>query len=389
MIHPDRGSMDKKDEVQKEDGSLKKNSDEDDKLMHTVLEDDQAEKDGQVLNEATNKGFSFSPDVIFDKLTSDYKSAKELLGDSIVRELTGYDDDFVKRNSKIPEFQRELKNNILEKIKDLKRKKLIDKEGKITEKGFKLASLTLAIQELDKITPKDMFGDKISDKKTHYGEKDDIANYNSNHRYKDIAMRSTIKSAIRRGHSEISSNDLKIFTRKSKGSVYVIYGLDASGSMHGKKMEVAKKAGIALAHKAISTHDKVGLLVFNSEIKATVNPTDDFFSIVNTIAKVQASKETNLVFAIDKAIEMFPPGDATKHLLLMTDGVPTVGDKEDVFKAVARAKAHNITISVIGINLADGRSIAQKIAEYGEGRLYIIKNLTETDQIVLDDYYHI
>ncbi|MFP4112138.1 MAG: vWA domain-containing protein [Candidatus Woesearchaeota archaeon] len=386
MRFPRKNKAEKeKGEIDKKKGSLKKTEEE--KLMHSVMEDDGQKKKGKALNEAVNKGVSFSPDVIFDKLTKDYRSAKELLGETIIQELSGFDESFVKRNAKIPEFQRELKNNIFQKIEELRKQKLIDKEGNITEKGFKLASLTLCMQELDKITPKDMFGEKISDKKSIYGEKEDVDSYNKNYRYRDIAMKRTIKTALRRGHKEVAPEDLKIFTRKNKGNIYLIYAMDSSGSMKGKKMEVAKKAGIGLAHKAISSHDKVGLVVFSSNVEEYLMPTDDFFRVIDKMTRIKAGKETNMVFAIDKAIEMFPPGDVTKHLIMITDAVPTVGDKEDILEAVMKARSHNITISVIGINLIDGRNMAQQITEYGNGKLYILKNLENMDQIVLQDYY--
>lgn len=386
MRFPNRSGLKKDHSVEEKKGSLKRNPEED-KLMHTVMDDDKAKAEGKLLNQAINKGVSFAPDMIFDKLVNNFRSAEDMLGETIIRELTGFEPGYVKRNAKIPEFQRELKNNILQKIEELRKKKVLNKEGNITDKGFKLASLTLCIQELDKITPKDMFGEKVSDKKAIYGEKEDVDSYNQNYRYRDIAMKRTIKTALRRGHKTINPEDLKIFTRRSKGNIFVIYALDSSGSMKGQKLEVSKKAGIALAHKAISSHDRVGLVVFSSDIEDSLLPTDEFFSIIDRITKIRAGKETNIVFAVDKAIEMFPPGDVTKHLIIITDAVPTVGDKEDIFKAVNRARAHRITISVIGINLIDGRNIAEKIAEYGEGRLYVVKNMESMDQIVLHDYY--
>jgi Mg-chelatase subunit ChlD len=386
MFPSEKRDINKEKQIEEASGFMKKNSEED-KLMHSVIEDDKQQAQGKMLNDAINKAVSLSPDMLFEKMTSRYRDAEEMLGETLIKELSGHDSSFVKRNAKIPEFQRELKNNITEKIEELRKKKIVDKEGNITEKGFKLASLTMCIQELDKITPKDMFGEKVTDKKSIYGEKEDIDSYNQNYRYRDIAMKRTVKTALRRGHKEITPADLKIFTRKNKGNIYVIYAIDSSGSMKGPKLEVTKKSGIALAHKAISSHDKVGLVVFSSKVEEFLLPTDNFHEVIDKITKIRAGKETNMVFAIDKAIEMFPPGNVTKHLVLMTDAVPTVGDKEDIFKAVMRAKAHDITISVIGINLIDGRNVAEKIAEYGDGRLYLVKNMEKMDQVVLEDYY--
>ena len=45
---------------------------------------------------------------------------------------------------------------------------------------------------------------------------------------------------------------------------------------------------------------------------------------------------------------------------------------------------------MIGINLdGKGRKLAEKIAEIGEGRLYVVRDLENVDGIVLEDYYSI
>ena len=62
--------------------------------------------------------------------------------------------------------------------------------------------------------------------------------------FKDVTIRDSIKLAVRRGHNKILPSDLKTIYRKSKGSVSIIYGLDASGSMKGQKLGTAKKAGV-------------------------------------------------------------------------------------------------------------------------------------------------
>ena len=68
FVSVDVENIKKDGQVEKLDGSLKKQKEED-KLMSSVIEDDGAKEDGKVMNEAVNKGVSFSPDVMFDKLS--------------------------------------------------------------------------------------------------------------------------------------------------------------------------------------------------------------------------------------------------------------------------------------------------------------------------------
>jgi Mg-chelatase subunit ChlD len=375
------------------EGKLASQFDED-KLMKSVLSNDkQTIDDGKLIAESINQGISaFTPDLAFENITKNFTIAKQLYGEKLIRLLAGYNPNYIAKNLGIPEFQKELKTSIAKNIEELKDRKILDKGGRITEKGIELASLILYTEELDHILPKGVLGSKIHKKASHYGDKEDYRDYKKGDRYKDFAVRRSVRKAIRRGHTSIEVNDLQTYVRQSKGSIYVVYGLDASGSMKGKKIEMAKKAGIALAYKAISEKDKVGMVVFGSEVKDFVAPTRDFPFLLREITKVRASRQTEFTQMIKKAIEIFPREKATKHLILLTDALPTVGDKpeEETLKAVSAARSNGITVSIVGINLdRQGKQMAEKIAQMGEGRVYVVKNIENVDKIILEDYYSV
>ncbi|MBI2658104.1 VWA domain-containing protein [Candidatus Woesearchaeota archaeon] len=365
-----------------------------DKFMHSVLENDKKVIDsGKLISDAINQGMSsFSPDLMFEQLVKNYTIAKQIYGESIVRLVSGYEPDYIKKNIGIPEFQRDLKEKIQQKIEGLKEDGFLSKDNSLSEKGIELASLVLYFEELDKIVPKGITGEKISRKAFIYGEKEASRNYKKGDRYRDIALKKSVKLAIRRNHKDFGNKDLQVYEKQSKGQTYIVYALDASGSMKGKKIEACKKAGIALAYKAINEKDKVGLIVFGSEVKEIVEPTLDFTGLLKEITRIRASKETDIVSTLRKAIELFPSEHITKHLILITDALPTKGDspEESTLEEASNARSRGITISLIGINLdAKGRKLAEKIVELGEGRLYVVKNLEDVDQIVLEDYYSV
>jgi Mg-chelatase subunit ChlD len=365
-----------------------------DKLMHSILQHDQETiDDGKIIEEAVNQNISaFTPNMLFDKLVKSFSLAKQLYGERLLRLLTGYEPDYLEKNLGIPEFQKELKKQIEANLDRLKNKDLIGARGEITDKGIELASLILYIEELDNIIPKGMIGEKINKKTSHYGEKADYRTFKKGDRYRDIAVRKSIRTAIKRKHKTIKAEDLKTATRQSKGAVNVIYGLDSSASMKGDKIATCKKAGVALAYKAINAKDKVGLIVFGTEVKDFVEPTDDFGFLLNKITRVKASKQTDFVEMIKKSTELFPGGDATNHLVILTDALPTVGKKpeEETLKAISAARAAGITVSVIGIKLDEkGEKLAKQIADLGEGRFYIVRDLKRLDKLVLEDYYSV
>lgn len=360
-------------------------------FSHSIIEGKKDKiKEGIILDSSLNQGiFNFNSDMMFENLVKDYANAEKIYGESLLRIVAGQDPKALKKNIKFPEFQRELKSKLKDIEKKLKDDELIDDSGSITENGFALASVVLYMQELDDLRAKGL-GEKKSKRTMLYGEKENTRDYKNSDRYRDIAMKSSIKKAIRRKHEKLEIEDLMVFEKDSKGKIYVIYCLDASGSMKGKKIELCKKAGIALAYKATDEMDKVGLLIFGSEIEDAVYPTSDFSQFAKAIVKIRAKKQTDLALTIEKAVEMFPKDNVTKHLVLITDAVPTVGEdpSKNTLNFVERAAALDITISVVGIDLnKDGIELAKKIVEIGNGRLYIVKDLENLDRVVLQDYY--
>jgi|TARA_B100002003_G_scaffold31860_1_gene26932 Mg-chelatase subunit ChlD len=381
-----------KDEIEELTGKL--SSQEERKLMHSVLENDKETiEKGKLIRDSINQGLdAFTPDLIYQQLVKNYSMAKHIFGPSLLKLATGYNPDYIEKNINIPEFQKELRFRIQKNIEKLKEEGLLDRDSEISEKGIELASLVMYFEELDKITPKGILGGKIHKKTSIYGGKEDIRTYKKSDRYKDIAIKKSVKLAIRRGHKKLHEKDLKVFERQSKGQSYIVYALDASGSMKGSKIDACKRAGIALAYKAIDEKDKVGLIVFGSEIKTIVEPTQDFSYLLKNITSAKASRETDLAVSLRKSIELFPNDNITKHLILITDALPTIGKEpeQETLQEVSIARNKGITISLIGINLNEkGKKLAKKITELGEGKLYIVKNIENIDKIVLEDYYGI
>ncbi|MBI2146874.1 VWA domain-containing protein [Candidatus Woesearchaeota archaeon] len=364
-----------------------------DKFMHSVMENDQSViDDGKMIEQAINQGIgSFTPDLLFEQLVQEYSLTEQLYGKTILRQLFGYDPDYIQKNISIPEFQRLLRQRLEENIRHLKKEKFLDASYHLTSKAYELASLVMCVEELDHILPKGIRGERVHEKKSHYGAKDDVRLFRKGDRYHDISLKKSIHAAVRHGHHALGTPDLRAFERQSRGQCYLIYAIDASGSMKGSKIGSCKKAGIALAYKAIQNKDKVGLIVFGDEVRAFVEPTHDFPRLLREISSVRASNQTDIAATIRKAAELFPAsGGVTKHLLLLTDAMPTAGNKPEqaTLDAVAIARNKGITISIAGISLDEkGETLASRIVELGKGKLYRIRDVDEIDRIVLEDYY--
>ncbi len=255
----------------------------------------------------------------------------------------------------------------------------------MTEKGLEAAALLLVKEELDSLAAKGLLGNK-SKKKSVYGEREGMVKKG---RYKDLAVRETVKKAVRELSKEIKKSHLTFNKRISKSGVAIIYGLDASASMKGEKLEQCKKAGIALAYKALNEKDLVGLVVFGSEVKDWLPPTGEFNEVIRKISLIRASSETNIAAMIRKAKELLLPRKEAKHLVIISDALPTWGEEpeKETLEAAQEARNQGITLSVIGINLdAKGEALAKEIALIGNGRFMVAKKIEELDFIMLEEY---
>ena len=147
---------------------------EEERLMRSVLEhDDETVKDGELVVEGINQGVgTFTPDLLFDNLVSDYRNAERLYGETLLRALTGYSPDYLRKNIPIPEFQNALKDRIEERIEDLQDKEILDEQCCVTKQGEKLAALVLYTEELDALETKGL-GKKERKERHQYGEKDE------------------------------------------------------------------------------------------------------------------------------------------------------------------------------------------------------------------------
>ncbi|MBW3019114.1 VWA domain-containing protein [Candidatus Woesearchaeota archaeon] len=362
-----------------------------DKLMHSVLQSDKKTLDhADLLEEAANQNIgAFTPDMMYSQMVKNFSVAEQIMGKKLLRLITGYDPNYVRKNLNIPEFQKELRTRINKKVQELKDEGLLDYDGVITEKGHELASMML-IQHLDKFVEKESTGEKRSKKVSHYGDIADSRAYKKRDRYKDINVRKTVSRAVKRTHEKIMKEDLVTNIREGKASISIIYAIDASSSMKGEKLESSKKAGISLAHRAIDEKNKVGLIVFGSEVEQAIPPTQDFGQILNAMSRIKASKQTDFKKMINKAIELFPPRGETKHLVVLTDALPTVGKKpeKETLESASMARAAGLTLSIVGMNLdKKGEKLARELSIIGEGKLSLVKKLDDLGNIVLEDYY--
>lgn len=370
-------------------GSMDSQPDEQ-RLMRSVLESDEDTiDDGTLVAEATNQGVgNFTPDLLFQNLVQNYSEAKRLYGETLIRSLTDYSSDYIKKNVSIPEFKETIRQRIEERIEGMREKGLVDREGYVTEKGLQLSALVTYAEEIDHLESIGMGHQEK--RKDEEGDKEDVVEFQrGKHRFRDVAMKQTIKMAVRRGHSVLHPADIRAYERAQPGKIEIILGLDSSGSMRGEKIRMSKKAGIALAYRALHDGNDCGLITFTSTIERALPPTENFMELLHELVKTRASKETDLAKMVFKSTELFSKRECTKHLIILTDAVPTKGEnpRKESLHAASVARDHGITVSIIGIGLdEEGERLAREMTEIGNGRLYCVSSVSSLDMIMLQEY---
>jgi len=145
--------------------------------------------------------------------------------------------------------------------------------------------------------------------------------------------------------------------------------IDRSGSMTGKKIELAKEAARAAAGM-LNPDDKIAVIAFDSQATMLVPPTraGNRFRIASDIGRLTAGGGTHIYPALDAAHKTLTGIEAkVKHVILLTDGQAQRAGIDDLVRRMARSL---ITVTTVGVGTEIDRPMLQDIAEAGGGRVY-------------------
>ncbi|MGC9132835.1 MAG: VWA domain-containing protein [Nanopusillaceae archaeon] len=171
--------------------------------------------------------------------------------------------------------------------------------------------------------------------------------------------------------------------RENKGGRYIVL-LDVSGSMIGEKIFEAKKALLILTEKILEDHNLLDIILFNDKILKEYKNVKGFEDIID-ILKIIPNGSTDISMVLNYILNNV---EENSHIILITDALPTSGEEPVQRTLEAARKLGNICyISIIGIQLnKEGEEIAKYIVKYGNGRLFIVKNLEDLKKVILIEY---
>ncbi len=160
----------------------------------------------------------------------------------------------------------------------------------------------------------------------------------------------------------------------------IVVAIDASGSMQGEPLRLAKEAAWA-AVQVLHPEDYIGVIAFNKEAKELLALTKagDRDIVKDRIARIQSGGGTDFTAALELAEEMFAEEVlSVRHLILLSDGESEPGRFEACAQRLARA---GITISTVGCGASLNVRDLSNIAAHGGGKFYPAYSLNEVPEI--------
>jgi Mg-chelatase subunit ChlD/uncharacterized membrane protein len=171
-------------------------------------------------------------------------------------------------------------------------------------------------------------------------------------------------------------------------SVALVLVIDASGSMAGgpgaSKMDLAKEAAIR-ATELLGDQDQIGVISFDDTPKWVIemqNMTEPA-SVQAAIGSISPGGGTAIYPALETAYDALVQREAkVKHIILLTDGLSTGGDYDQL---TARMRTQNITLSSIAVGSDADFTLLRRIAEIGRGRYYEGNDPFDLPQLVVKE----
>jgi Ca-activated chloride channel family protein len=168
--------------------------------------------------------------------------------------------------------------------------------------------------------------------------------------------------------------------RRDEHTLALALVIDASGSMAGAKIELAKEAARATA-ELLGGQDALAVIAFASQPERLVRMQNasNRTRISQNIGRMQAQGGTSIFPALDAAFQdLLTTTARVKHVILLTDGQT---QETGIPELVQAMHAEGLTISTVGLGTDVNRGLLQQIAGDGGGRAYLTTDATSVPRI--------
>lgn len=172
----------------------------------------------------------------------------------------------------------------------------------------------------------------------------------------------------------------------------LIFVVDSSGSMSGKKIIQAKEA-VCFVINHLDERDKFSIIDFDDGVetfvsKIVVASKENKNKAIHFVNDVEDSGGTNINDALFQALKMVKPGERPNYILFLTDGLPTVGvtDTAEILRNISRANNLKSRIFVFGVGYDVNTELLDRISSENRGTsIYVSED--ENLEKAISNYY--
>lgn len=172
----------------------------------------------------------------------------------------------------------------------------------------------------------------------------------------------------------------------------MVFVIDTSGSMSGKKIEQAKNA-LDFCIKNLNEDDRFNIITFESNIEkfsdklVSADP-EEVSNALDFVNKIESRGGTNINEALLEALKMMNGDERPNIIVFLTDGKPTVGvrDIEKILENVENANTKNTRIFVFGVGYEVNTHLLDKISQQNKGVSEYVKP-EEDIEVTISNFY--
>lgn len=183
--------------------------------------------------------------------------------------------------------------------------------------------------------------------------------------------------------------------REERAALNIALVIDASGSMHGDKLQAAKTAALGLAER-LAPRDRLTIVSFASDIRVHLDAvpvtTENAIRIRTEISRMETRGMTCLSggwFAGVECAARVAEEDAglTPRVIVLSDGLANEGihDPAELCEHAGELRQRGVLTSALGIGDDYDEQLLRGIAENGGGRLHDAETAAEISSVLLGE----
>jgi Ca-activated chloride channel family protein len=158
----------------------------------------------------------------------------------------------------------------------------------------------------------------------------------------------------------------------------VTFVLDVSGSMRGQKLDQAKAAGHALL-ASLGRTDRFRLIDFATDVNSfrdgfVAATPENIRAARRYLDGLRAEGSTNISGALEEALDVRADGERLPLVVFLTDGEPTVGERDpEAIAALAARRRGEARLFTVGVSADVNSSLIERLAIEGRGTAHFVR----------------